>query len=68
MSKKTPFAAALCFGGSLLSAETHRISPDRYYTTFSAAHPPWPTYAPATPWSLNAWIRAAVMKQQVDPG
>ena len=40
MSKKNPFAATLCFAGSFLSAETHRISPDRYYTTFSAAHPP----------------------------
>src|SRR5258708_28069255 len=40
MSKKIPFAAVLCFAGSFLSAETHRISPDRYYTTFSAAHPP----------------------------
>jgi len=39
MSTKTPFAA-LYFAGSLLSAETHRISPDRYYTTFSAAHSP----------------------------
>ena len=42
MSKKNPFVAVamLCFAGSFLSAETHRISPDRYYTTFSAAHPP----------------------------
>jgi len=40
MPTKIPFAVALCFTGSLLFAETHRISPDRYYTTFSAAHPP----------------------------
>ena len=39
MSKKIPFATMLCFAGSFLSAETHRISPDRYYTTFSATHP-----------------------------
>jgi len=38
MSKKKtkiPFAAALCLAGSFLSTETHRISPDRYYTTLS---------------------------------
>ena len=42
MSKRNLFvaAAALCFAGSFLSAETRRISPDRYYTTFSAAHLP----------------------------
>ena len=26
--------------GLALFAETHQVSPDRYYTTFSAAHPP----------------------------
>ena len=42
MSKKNPFVAVamLCFAGLFLPAETHRISPDRFYTTFSAAHPP----------------------------
>jgi hypothetical protein len=40
MSKKIPFAAMICFAGSFLAAETYRISPHRYYTTFSATHPP----------------------------
>lgn len=29
-----------CFTGSALVSETHRISPDSYYITFSSAHPP----------------------------
>jgi hypothetical protein len=62
MSKKIPFTAVLCFAGSFLSAETHRISPDRYYTTFSAAHPPIAHVRRETLWSPNAWIRAAMMK------
>src|SRR5579872_3494348 len=33
-------ALAVCLTSSLLSGETHHISPDTYYTTFSAAHPP----------------------------
>ncbi|MBZ5596445.1 MAG: hypothetical protein LAP39_29740 [Acidobacteriia bacterium] len=47
MSKKNLFVAlaTLCFASSFLPGETYRISPDRYYTTFSA-HPPiargWP--------------------------
>ena len=32
--------AAICFACSALHGETHRISPDRYYVTFSAGHPP----------------------------
>ena len=40
MLNKIPFAATLCFAGSFLCAETHHIFPNRYYTTFSAAHPP----------------------------
>jgi amidase len=32
--------AAICFACSALHGETHHISPDRYYITFSAAHPP----------------------------
>ena len=32
--------AAIYFACSALHGETHHISPDRYYITFSAAHPP----------------------------
>jgi amidase len=42
MSKITLSVVALVgsFTGPMLLSETHRISPDRYYITFSAAHPP----------------------------
>jgi amidase len=33
-------AILICFAGSLAPAETHHVTPDRYYITFSAAHPP----------------------------
>jgi acetamidase/formamidase len=32
--------AVLCFACPLLGAETHHVSPDRYYITFSSAHQP----------------------------
>jgi amidase len=39
--RKVFFAvAAVTFAGSALHGETHHVSPGRYYTTFSAAHPP----------------------------
>jgi hypothetical protein len=33
-------AAVASFTGSPLISETHRITPDRYYVTFSVGHPP----------------------------
>jgi len=62
MSTKIPFAAALYFAGSLLSAETHRISPERYYTTFSAAHSPIAHIRPGDTVITKCLARAVAMK------
>ena len=40
MNRLTTFLFALLLGGANAIAETHTIIPDRYYDTFSVAHPP----------------------------
>lgn len=40
MSRFSTVLIAACLACSALHSETHRISPEKYYVTFSSAHPP----------------------------